>query len=160
MTTLQIDMKRVMAQGVFDILHPGHLYYLSESAKKGDELYVVIARDSRIEGKKNIFFRESERREIIESMEMVDCAKLGSEGNLFDSVEKICPDIITIGHDQEFDIGILKHQLEKSGFENIEIVRIPEYKREGLKSSSEMKEKIKNLNGNDSFISVVKNENQ
>ena len=160
MTTLQIDMKRVMAQGVFDILHPGHLYYLSESAKKGDELYVVIARDSRIEGKKNIFFRESERREIIESMEMVDCAKLGSEGNLFDSVEKICPDIITIGHDQEFDIDILKHQLEKSGFENIEIVRIPEYKREGLKSSSEMKEKIKNLNGNDSFISVVKNENQ
>ncbi|EQD52190.1 glycerol-3-phosphate cytidyltransferase, partial [mine drainage metagenome] len=36
---------RVMATGVFDLLHPGHLYFLTEARKLGDELVVVVARD-------------------------------------------------------------------------------------------------------------------
>jgi len=36
---------RVMATGVFDLLHPGHLYFLTEARKHGDELIVVVARD-------------------------------------------------------------------------------------------------------------------
>ncbi|HQP72188.1 MAG TPA: adenylyltransferase/cytidyltransferase family protein, partial [Methanoculleus sp.] len=35
-------MRRVVATGTFDILHPGHLYYLEESRKLGDELYVIV----------------------------------------------------------------------------------------------------------------------
>src|SRR5207245_1761445 len=37
---------RVMATGVFDLLHPGHVYFLREARKLGDELWVVVARDS------------------------------------------------------------------------------------------------------------------
>mgnify|MGYP003926643941 CR=1 FL=1 len=153
MTTLQIDMKRVMAQGVFDILHSGHLYYLSESAKLGEELHVVIARDSRIKDRKNIFMEENERREIVEAMEMVNSAILGSEGSLFDSVKKIEPDIITLGYDQEFDINLLEDQLREAGFIGIEVVRVKKYEREGLRSSSRIKGNIRSKEGEEIFFS-------
>jgi len=47
-------MTKVMAQGTFDILHPGHLHYFNESAEKGEELVVVISRDSRVSDRKKI----------------------------------------------------------------------------------------------------------
>lgn len=46
---------KVMATGTFDILHPGHGVYLEESKKLGGEnakLYVVVARDSTVERRK------------------------------------------------------------------------------------------------------------
>ncbi len=146
-------MKRVMAQGVFDILHPGHIYYLSESAKLGEELHVVIARDSRMKDRKNIFMGENERREIVEAMEVVNSAILGSKGSLFDSVKKIEPDIITLGYDQEFDINLLEDQLEESGFSDIEVVRVGKYEREGLRSSSVIKGNIQLEEGKEIFFS-------
>jgi len=146
-------MKRVMAQGVFDILHSGHLYYLLESAKLGEELHVVIARDSRIKDRKNIFMGENERREIVEAMEMVNSAILGSEGSLFDSVKKIEPDIITLGYDQEFDINLLEDQLREAGFIDIEVVRVKKYEREGLRSSSRIKGNIQSKEGEEIFFS-------
>jgi len=146
-------MKRVMAQGVFDILHSGHLYYLLESAKLGEELHVVIARDSRIKDRKNIFMGENERREIVEAMEMVNSAILGSEGSLFDSVKKIEPDIITLGYDQEFDINLLEDQLREAGFIDIEVVRVKKYERKGLRSSSRIKGNIQSKEGEEIFFS-------
>ena len=151
-------MKRVMAQGVFDILHPGHIYYLSESAKLGEELHVVIARDSRIKNRKNIFMEENERREIVEAMEVVNSAILGSEGSLFDSVKKIEPDIITLGYDQGFDINLLEDQLREAGFRDIEVVRVKKYEREGLRSSSRIKENIQSKEGEEIFFSRKKRE--
>jgi FAD synthetase len=41
-------MVRILATGTFDILHPGHLRYLSEAKELGDELYVIVARDSMV----------------------------------------------------------------------------------------------------------------
>jgi len=38
----------VVAQGTFDILHPGHLHYLREAAAMGDELHVIIARSTNV----------------------------------------------------------------------------------------------------------------
>ena len=151
-------MKRVMAQGVFDILHPGHIYYLSESAKLGEELHVVIARDSRIKNRKNIFMEENERREIVEAMEVVNSAILGSEGSLFGSVKKIEPDIITLGYDQGFDINLLEDQLREAGFRDIEVVRVKKYEREGLRSSSRIKENIQSKEGEEIFFSRKKRE--
>lgn len=49
-------MKKVMATGTFDLLHPGHGIYLNEAKKLGGEdakLYVVIARDSTVEKEKD-----------------------------------------------------------------------------------------------------------
>lgn len=41
--------KKVMAFGTFDLFHPGHVFYLSEAERYGDDLIVVIARDNRVE---------------------------------------------------------------------------------------------------------------
>jgi len=65
-------MKKVMAQGTFDVIHPGHIKYLEKSAEKGDKLTAVIARDSRVKDRKQLAFNEEERKKIIESLEAVD----------------------------------------------------------------------------------------
>ena len=114
---------------------------------------MVIARDSRIKQRKNIFMGENERREVIESMGMVSSAILGSEGSLFDSVKKIKPNIISLGHDQEFEIDSLKEQLRECGFPDIDVVRIGNYEREGLQSSSMIKENIQLQEGKEIFFS-------
>ncbi|MFB6265571.1 MAG: adenylyltransferase/cytidyltransferase family protein [Candidatus Nanohaloarchaea archaeon] len=120
-------MTRVMAQGTFDLIHPGHLHYLRESRKLGDELYVVIARDSRVRGEKELVMPEEARREVVDALEMVDEAMLGSEDSIFDSVERIQPDIITLGYDQDHDVEELERRLAGQGFDRVEVHRIEEY---------------------------------
>lgn len=133
-------MTRVMAQGTFDLLHPGHIHYLTESAGMGDELHVVIARDSRMREKKDIVMEEDSRRTIVNALEMVDHAVLGSEDSIFDSVERIQPDIITLGYDQPYDPDELEETLENHGFTAIEVVRVGKYDGP-VESSSQLKER-------------------
>jgi len=116
-------MKTVMAQGTFDILHPGHLHYFRESAELGDELVVVIARDSRI-SEKDIYFDEDERRQMVEALEMVDKAILGSEGNIYSTVEEVDPDIITLGYDQKHDEEEVRKMAEDATGHKVEVFRI------------------------------------
>lgn len=147
-------MRRVMAQGTFDIVHPGHLHYLRESAGLGDELHVVISRDSRMESRKDLFMDDESRRAVVEALEMVDSARLGSEGSIFDSVETIDPAVITIGYDQEFDLTQLQDELANAGYPDIAVERISEYTGEGIRSSSDVKQRIKERLGPGVFHSV------
>ena len=88
-------MKKVMASGVFDILHLGHVHYLEESKSFGDFLVVVVASDHMArKGGKNIIFSEETRRKMISALKVVDDAIIGGTGNIYDTVEKIRPDII------------------------------------------------------------------
>ncbi len=129
-------MKTVMAQGVFDILHPGHLHYIRESAELGDELVVVIARDSRVSGKKELYFDEDERRELVEALEMVDEAVLGSEGNIYETVDRVDPDVITLGYDQEHEEPEVRQMAREATGHEVEIARIGQY---GDYSSSDIR---------------------
>lgn len=117
-------MKTVMAQGTFDILHPGHLHYFRESAELGDELVVVIARDSRVSKEKDTYFDEDERRQMVESLEMVDKAILGSEGDIYSTVEEVDPDIITVGYDQKHDEEEVRQMAEDATGHKLEVSRI------------------------------------
>lgn len=117
-------MTTVMAQGVFDLLHPGHLHYLRESKNLGDELIVIIARDSRIE--KELYFTEKERKEMVNALGMVDKALLGSEESIYDTVEKVQPDIITLGYDQPFETEEVKSMAEEVLDKNVKVTRIDE----------------------------------
>ena len=126
-------MTAVMAQGTFDILHPGHIHYFQKSAELGDELVVVIARDSRVSGRKELYFDENERREMVEALEMVDKAILGSEGDIYSTVKEVDPDVITLGYDQEHGEEEVTQMAEKATGHEVEVVRISE--REGYSSS-------------------------
>ena len=126
-------MKTVMAQGTFDLIHPGHLHYFEESAKLGGRLVVVIARDSRVEDRKDLVFDEEERKKIVGSLEAVDKAVLGSEGDIYSTVEGIDPDIITLGADQHHSLEEVKSLAENATDHSVEVQRISE--KEGYSSS-------------------------
>jgi FAD synthetase len=103
-------MVRVMATGVFDLLHPGHLYFLSEAKKLGDELVVVVARDQTARRLKHEpYVPEVLRREMVEALKPVDRAILGSATDIYTTVVEVRPDIIALGFDQRFD----EHEIER-----------------------------------------------
>lgn len=129
----------VMAQGTFDVIHPGHLEYLKKSRQLGDKLIVVVARDSRLDRK--LIFNEEERKEILENIEHVDEAILGSEENIFETLELVNPDIITLGHDQKHDEEYVKEMAEETLNRPVRVERIKSDKPEF--SSSKIKEKLK-----------------
>jgi FAD synthetase len=129
-------MKTVMAQGTFDLLHPGHLHYLKESAELGDRLVVVIARDSRVSERKELYFTEDERRELVDALEFVDEAMLGSEGDIYSTVESVDPDLITLGYDQSHKEEEVREMAEEATGHEVKVERISE---KGDYSSSDLK---------------------
>lgn len=109
-------MTRVMASGVFDILHPGHLRYLQEARDLGDELVVVVATDATVRRRKHEpITPEQMRLELVSSLKMVDRAYLGSDGDMFGVVERIRPDIIALGYDQDFEERKIEDALRERG---------------------------------------------
>ncbi len=120
-------MKRVMATGVFDLLHVGHLHYLNEAKKLGNELVVVVATDSTVRRRKHEpVTPEGMRLEIVRSLKSVDKAYLGGEGDMFAIVKEIRPDVIALGYDQEFDERALEAELRKRGIE-AKVVRLSRF---------------------------------
>ncbi len=119
-------MVRVMASGVIDIIHLGHLHYLEESKRLGDELVVVVATDSTVRRRKHEpITHESMRRELVAALKPVDRAILGKEsGDMFKVVEELQPDIITVGYDQPFEPVELEKELLSRGL-NVRVVRMP-----------------------------------
>jgi len=119
-------MVRVMATGVFDIIHLGHLHYLEESKKLGDELVVVVATDTTVRKRKHEpITPEKMRCELVASLKPVDKAVLGREGgDIFEIVKDLRPDIITLGYDQPFDQKNLEKELAKRGLK-VKVVRMP-----------------------------------
>ena len=105
---LQISV--VLTGGVYDIIHPGHIYTLKKSKKMGDVLIVSIATDKRVKKIKNKkpLNNEKKRASLVSAIRYVDHALVGSKKNIFDIVKKIKPDIITIGYDQKHNIIELK----------------------------------------------------
>ena len=120
-------MTKVMASGVFDILHPGHLRYLQEARDQGDELVVVVGTDVTVRGRKHEpITPENMRLELISALKMVDQAYLGSDGDMFGVVERIHPDIIALGYDQDFDEREIEKTLLKRGLK-VRVVRMSKH---------------------------------
>jgi FAD synthetase len=108
------DMVRVMASGVFDIIHTGHISYLEQAKAMGDELVVVVACDNTVRKRKHDpVTPEKMRARIIASLKPVDMAVIGNDGDIFKTIEKIRPDIIVLGFDQTFDENELRKELSK-----------------------------------------------
>ncbi len=120
-------MVRVMATGVFDILHPGHVLFLREAKKLGDELVVVVARDSTVERLKHKpIMNEEIRRFMVDSLKPVDRAVLGHKHDMYKTVEDVRPDIIVLGYDQKFDEKEIEEECRKRGIK-VKVVRLKKY---------------------------------
>ncbi len=96
------SLKIVLAGGVFDIIHPGHVHTLGEAKKLGDILVVVIATDkTAVKMKKKLpLHSQEQRRLLVNSLEMVDAAVIGNDSDIFKTVDLIKPHIIALGYDQ------------------------------------------------------------
>jgi FAD synthetase len=120
-------MTRVMASGVFDILHSGHLHYLEEAKGLGDELVVVVATDATVRQRKHEpVTPEKMRLELVNALKPVDRAVLGREGDMFEVVREICPDVIALGYDQQFDVDQLEQELNCRGL-HVRVVRLEKH---------------------------------
>ncbi len=147
-TDKKTDQSIIMASGVFDLLHPGHIYYLEESKKLGDKLVVVVANDTVVKkaGKQPIFEAAS-RRHLVQSLACVDQVIVPEETEArryYRTVLQINPDIITLGYDQEFDERALAEELARYGWKG-RIVRISQYPSEEI-SSSKLKASLRKAN--------------
>ena len=139
--------KIVLASGVFDLLHLGHVRYLEEAKKAGGDyakLIVIVARDNTVEkrkGKKPIM-SENQRRALVESLKVVDEAVLGFEDFSIEKViERIKPDVIAVGYDQKGIEQTVRNYVKKRGLD-IRVVRIGKFSEDELDSSSKIKRKI------------------
>jgi FAD synthetase len=138
-------MVRVLATGTFDLLHPGHLLYLSEAKALGDELYVLVARDSMIRHKPKPIVPERQRLAMVQALRIVDKAVLGSKQDMFEPLREIRPDIIALGKNQFFNEKELEERLKSRGF-HVRVVRIQAFEQCELCSSAAIIRRILNRN--------------
>ena len=96
------SLKVVLAGGVFDIIHPGHIHTLKDAKALGDVLVVVVATDNTsVKMKKRRPLHDQEqRRELVNSLSMVDLCLVGQEEDIFKTVDLVRPQVIALGYDQ------------------------------------------------------------
>lgn len=137
--------KIIMATGVFDLLHPGHIYFLEQAKSFGDELVVVVTNDAVVTRTKGQpLFDAASRRHMVAALACVDQAIIPTETEperYYQTVLDVGPDVIALGYDQRFEEGALTAELAKHGWHG-KIVRIGKYPDEEV-SSSQLKERLK-----------------
>jgi FAD synthetase len=121
------NMTRVMAVGVFDLLHAGHLHYMEQAKSLGDHLIVVVAHDDTVRKRKHEPVTGQDlRRRMVEGLKPVDEAVIGNppEVPIFDILPKVNPDIIALGYDQEHAEERIRSSLEERGLGHIKVIRV------------------------------------
>jgi len=139
--------KTVLAGGVFDIIHPGHIHTLNAAKALGDVLVVAIATDKTAQKmkKRQPLHNQELRRELVSCLSMVDKAIVGHEDDIFETVKAIKPDIIVLGYDQVHQKQFISDGCKRINL-NVEIVRL-ESPVPHLSSSQIEKEYGKDIHG-------------
>lgn len=131
-------MRRVFAAGTFDGLHDGHRDYFRQARGHGDELVVVIARDTTVERVKGRRpqYGENERLAAVQAEPLVNRALLGREGGeKFAVLLELRPDVVFLGYDQPASEKDIRAFLDANGLLPTRILRGVSYRPEIYKSS-------------------------
>ena len=141
------DSKIVLAGGVFDIFHPGHIHTLNDAKKLGDVLVVVVATDkTAVKMKKREPLHSAElRQELVSSLTMVDLCIIGDEDDIFKTVDLVKPQIIALGYDQTHQEKIITDGCKKINLD-VTVARL-ESPRPETSSSKIQKEYGKEIHG-------------
>src|ERR1051325_406584 len=132
--------KLVFTNGVFDILHVGHVRYLQQARDLGDELVVAINSDRSVRELKGDFrplVNENERAEILASLGCVDYVTIFNDISPRALIAELLPDVLVKGGDYSLDQIHGREEVEAAGGR---VVSLPFV--EGL-STSEIIERMK-----------------
>ena len=108
----------VFTNGVFDILHPGHLRYLQAARAHGDLLIVGLNSDASVrrnKGPERPVNPEAERAEVLEALECVDAVSIFDEDTPGDIIRRVQPDILVKGADWPADQIVGRDTVEARG---------------------------------------------
>jgi len=113
------DHERVVfTNGVFDLLHRGHVEYLEEAAALGDRLLVGLNADAsvqRLKGPERPLVPEDERAELVAALTCVDCVVLFSEDTPERLIREVAPDVLVKGGDWALDRIVGREFVESRG---------------------------------------------
>ena len=110
--------KVVFTNGVFDILHRGHVEYLSKAKSLGEILIVGMNTDTsvkRIKGELRPIVREEDRAFILSQLASVDAVCLFNEDTPLNLISSLVPDILVKGADYSIDAIVGKEVVEQAG---------------------------------------------
>ena len=119
------SFKVVFIGGTFEVIHPGHIYTIEQAKRLGDILVAVVARDATVRRRKgrDPIVSEEERRKVLAAVRYVDAALLGSEANIYDTLERVRPDIVALGYDQYHPEEEIAREAGRRGI-NLSVVRL------------------------------------
>ena len=112
------NKKLVFTNGVFDILHHGHVSYLKEARNLGDALIIGVNADSsvkRLKGEKRPLQVEGDRAAILASLKSTDCVVIFDDDTPLSLIEFVIPDILVKGADWNVENIAGKDVVEKNG---------------------------------------------
>jgi D-beta-D-heptose 7-phosphate kinase/D-beta-D-heptose 1-phosphate adenosyltransferase len=116
----------VFTNGVFDILHPGHVRYLADARRQGDVLLVGVNADASVrrldKGPDRPLNPEQERAEVLAALRMVDAVVVFDEETPLEIVTALQPDVLVKGADWAADAIVGRDVVEARGGK---VVRIP-----------------------------------
>ena len=115
----------VFTNGVFDLLHPGHVRYLADARRQGDALVVGINSDRSvrtIKGRGRPIFPEQERAEVLAALACVDAVCIFDEETPHAIIARLQPDVLVKGADWAADEIVGRDVVEARGGR---VVRIP-----------------------------------
>jgi FAD synthetase len=138
-------IKKVVVFGVFDVLHPGHLYLLYHARLKGLELVVVVARNASVKKLKGRVpeWNERKRAQAVKATGLATKVVLGDtkEGS-YAIVKKHQPDIICLGYDQSMLKKDLVSKMKSNNLPKIPLFTLKPYKANIFHTSLRRKKKI------------------
>jgi D-beta-D-heptose 7-phosphate kinase/D-beta-D-heptose 1-phosphate adenosyltransferase len=108
----------VFTNGVFDLLHVGHVRYLTEARRLGDALVVAINSDRTVrllKGDSRPVFNENERAEILAALRMVDYVTIFDDVSPRILIATLLPDVLVKGGDYQLDEIHGREEVEAAG---------------------------------------------
>jgi D-beta-D-heptose 7-phosphate kinase/D-beta-D-heptose 1-phosphate adenosyltransferase len=108
----------VFTNGVFDILHPGHVRYLQAARRHGDVLIVGLNSDASVrrnKGPERPINPEAERGELLEALACVDAVSVFDEDTPAEIIRRVQPDVLVKGADWAPDHIVGRDTVEARG---------------------------------------------
>jgi len=113
-----IGRRLVFTNGVFDLIHVGHVRYLTEARTLGDCLLVAVNSDRcvrQLKGESRPIFNENERAEILAALRMVDYVTIFDDVSPRTLISKLLPDVLVKGGDYGLDEIHGREEVEAAG---------------------------------------------